>query len=62
MLQFGYLDNQQQIDEFTRNDYVENSRSVIKKEWMDTKRKYTDIELAQSTHRIMMSLVDDYRK
>ena len=58
MLQFGYLDDQQQIDEFTRNDYVESSRSVIKKEWMDTKRRYTDIELAQSTHRIMTSLED----
>lgn len=56
MLKFGYLDNQQQIDEFTKNDYVESSKAVIKKEWMDTKRKYNTSDIAQSTALIMKIL------
>ena len=39
MLEFGYLDNDQQGVKYTRDDYVESSRAVIKKLWMDTKRK-----------------------
>jgi len=58
MLKFGYLDNKQQVDEFTKNDYVDSSGAVVKKEWMDTKRKYSSIEIAQSTSRIMKSLND----
>ncbi len=39
MYKFGYFDNKEQISEFTRNDYVETSGTVIKKLWMDSKRK-----------------------
>ncbi|MEE8303343.1 MAG: hypothetical protein V3S24_13015, partial [Candidatus Tectomicrobia bacterium] len=39
MLRYGYLDNQQQIVEFAENDSVESTKAIIKKEWMDTKRK-----------------------
>ena len=39
MYQFGYFDNQYQIAEFTKNDYVETSKAIIKKLWMDSKRK-----------------------
>ena len=31
MLDYGYLDNEQQIDIFTRDDFVESSHAVIKK-------------------------------
>lgn len=58
MFRFGYLDNKRQVDEFTKNDYVESSRVVVKKEWMDTKRKYSSVEIAESTSRIMKSLND----
>jgi ABC-type uncharacterized transport system substrate-binding protein len=39
MLRFRYFDNREQAAEFTRNDYVETSRAVVKKMWMDSKRK-----------------------
>ena len=39
MLKFGYLDNRQQAADFSQKDYTETSRVIIKKLWMDTKRK-----------------------
>ena len=42
----GYLDNQKQIEAFTRDDFVESSTAVIQKAWMDTKKKYSSIEIA----------------
>jgi ABC-type uncharacterized transport system substrate-binding protein len=56
LLKYRYLDSSQQADEFTRNDYVESSKAVLKKEWMDTKRKNSQAEIAASTQRIMKSL------
>ena len=38
-LDFKYLDNEKQGEEYTKKDYVESSKAVIKKLWMDTKRK-----------------------
>ncbi len=52
LLRAGYLDSQEQADEFTKHDYVESSRAIIRKDWMDTKRKYKNSEIAQSTDRI----------
>lgn len=45
MLKFGYVDNQAQADEYSKNDYVESSTAVIKKVWMDTKRKNSKAEM-----------------
>src|SRR5919204_628010 len=45
MLKYGYLDNRQQIEEFTTHDYVESSKAVVKKAWMDTKRKRSEFEI-----------------
>jgi len=56
MLKNGYLDNKQQIEEFAHKDEIESSKAVIKKKWMDTKRKYSDIELAQATHDIVEAI------
>lgn len=60
MLKYGYLDNQQQIDEYTKNDTIESSKAIIKKEWMDTKRKNSKEEVAVTTVRIMASL-DEFK-
>ncbi len=60
MLQFGYLDNGDQIDEFTRTDSVMSSTAVVKKEWMDTKRKNTTSDIAAATVRITAS-IDRFR-
>jgi len=56
MLNYGYLDNLQQANDFTKNDYVESSRVLIKKTWMDTKRKNSFREIAQTSDRIMKSI------
>lgn len=39
MLKFGYFDNKDQIATYTKNNYVETSKVIIKKLWMDTKRQ-----------------------
>ncbi|MBT7072271.1 MAG: hypothetical protein HN975_15420 [Anaerolineae bacterium] len=56
MLNYGYLDSVQQADAFTKNDHVESSKAVIKKAWMDTKRKNNSQEIAETTVRIMRSI------
>lgn len=56
MLRFKYLDNKSQIAEYTRNDFVETSRSVIKKMWMDSKRKKSNQEKATVTALITKSI------
>ncbi len=56
MLKYGYLDNTQQIATLATQDYIESDKAVIKKLWMDTKRKYSSIEIAQATTRIMQEV------
>lgn len=45
MLKFHYFENREQADEFTRNDYIETPRVVVKKLWMDSKRKSSKGEM-----------------
>ena len=45
LLKFGYLDTQAQADAYTANDFVESSKAVIQKVWMDTKRKSSKPEM-----------------
>jgi len=52
LLAFGYLDSRKQGDEYTRNDYVESSRAVIRKLWMDTKRKDSLKHIAEAVKAI----------
>ena len=56
MLDSGYLDNEEQAAAFTRDDTVESSKAIVKKEWMDSKKKNNTLELAQATDRVMGSL------
>ncbi len=39
LLKLGYLEDEEQIDEFIVHNYVESSSVILKKLWMDTKRK-----------------------
>ena len=39
LLEFKFLDDAQQAADYTKNDYVETPALVIKKTWMDSKRK-----------------------
>ncbi len=56
MLHYGYLDNAQQAKAFTENDRVTSSKVVIQKSWMDTKRKFSFHEIAETTARIMQEI------
>lgn len=56
MLRYGYLDDQVQVDAFTRDDFVENDRTVLRKAWMDTKRRNSSKEIAEATLRIMAEI------
>ncbi len=56
MLEFGYLDNDRQGVQYTRDDYVESSRAVIKKLWMDTKRKNSREQIEHTVKRIVTEL------
>jgi ABC-type uncharacterized transport system substrate-binding protein len=60
MLNYGYLDNVQQVKAFTQNDHIESSKVIIKKVWMDTKRKNSFKDIAKTTDRIMQS-IDAYK-
>lgn len=40
MLKLGYFDNKNQMSRYSDSDYVETSRAVIKKLWMDSKRRF----------------------
>ncbi len=53
MLRYKYIDNETQVKTFTAKDYVESSQAVVKKTWMDTKRRNSEKEIAATTMRIM---------
>ena len=56
LLKHRYLDTQEQAERFTREDFVESTKAVLKKEWMDTKRRDGRAHIAKATQRIMKSL------
>lgn len=53
LIEFGFIDNTDQAAEFTETDYVESSSSVVKKVWMDTKRKSSKSKIATVVNTIM---------
>ena len=53
LLDFGYLDNEGQGKSFWNDDYVESSTAVVRKLWMDTKRRNKISEIADSVARII---------
>ncbi len=56
MLKHGYLDSSAQAEELMRQDRVESSKAVIRKEWMNTKQEYSPEEIARSTVRIKQAI------
>ena len=46
LIDFDFLDDERQVKEYTENDYVESSKVIVKKVWMDSKRKNTMKEIA----------------
>ncbi|GAB0056204.1 hypothetical protein SIID45300_00509 [Candidatus Magnetaquicoccaceae bacterium FCR-1] len=53
LLELGYFDQQAQIARFLREDRVETSRAVLRKLWMDTKRKSAPDEMVASARRVL---------
>ena len=56
LLKFAYLDSQKQADTFTRKNHVTNSRIVLKKYWMDTKRRNSKQQISESFGHITAEL------
>ncbi|MBF0417097.1 MAG: hypothetical protein HQL86_02475 [Magnetococcales bacterium] len=52
LLELRYFDRQEQVERFIRDDQVETSRVVLRKLWMDTKRKSTPEEMEESARRV----------
>ncbi len=52
MRRAGYFNSAEQADEYSRNDYVETPTVIVKKLWMDTKRKKSRQEKLQATAEI----------
>ncbi|MHB9154201.1 MAG: ABC transporter substrate-binding protein [Endomicrobiales bacterium] len=52
LLKFGYLDEKSQAEEFTENDSVETSKIIMRKLWMDTKRRKSKEDKARVTLEI----------
>ena len=56
MLRYGYLDDDEQVNAFAKDHFVESSRAIIRKSWMDTKRRNSSKEIAEATLRIMSEI------
>jgi len=56
LLEFGFLEEEQQAAVFTATDRVESRRAVIKKLWMDTKRKHEKKDIVASMTEIMAEI------
>jgi len=52
MLRYGYLENEDQARELAERDFVESDKAIIRKDWMDTKRKNGPGDIALQTVRI----------
>lgn len=53
MLRYEFLADADEVAEFTRNDYVQSKRVVLKKLWMDTKRKSDQSDIARATASVV---------
>ena len=53
---FGYLQNDRQAVQLLESDFVETKTAVIKKAWMDTKRKDSRADIGRATARVMSEI------
>lgn len=58
MLDYRFLDNVQQAETLAKRDTVTSSKAVIEKDWMDTKRLTSRLQMAESSHRIMKRIYE----
>jgi ABC-type uncharacterized transport system substrate-binding protein len=60
MLKYGYFDNDDDITEYTKNDYIETSKVIMKKLWMNTKKKKGTEEIASAVTKIV-NISDEFK-
>lgn len=53
MLKYGYFENEDQINDYTKMDSVETSKAIVSKLWMDTKRKSDRHEISKTLVKII---------
>jgi len=56
LIEFGFLENEQQAVLFTATDNVDGERAVIKKLWMDTKRRNEKKDIVARINEIMATV------
>ncbi len=56
LIDFGYLDNHEQAQAFTEQGRISNERIEMRKYWMDTKRKSSELEIANTLATIVAQL------
>jgi ABC-type uncharacterized transport system substrate-binding protein len=56
MRKYGYFTNDQQARQLAETDFVETEKVVVRKMWMDTKRRDAALEMATVTGRIMAEI------
>lgn len=56
LMKYGFLDGPEQIQALIQHDTVESSTAIVKRWWMDSKRKNTKPEMMESTVRITKEL------
>jgi ABC-type uncharacterized transport system substrate-binding protein len=56
MLKYGYFETPEQAAEYGKNDFVEAGKAVVKKAWMDAKRKKSRAEKIQMSARILAAI------
>lgn len=56
LIDFKFADNEKQIEEYTQNDYLETDKIVIKKAWMDSKKKSQKREILAAAERIAQEI------
>lgn len=56
LIEFGYLDDAAQGEAYTRDDFIDNGRVAVKKLWMDTKRRNSRSQIADTLRGIIAEI------
>lgn len=56
MLKYGYFETQEQIDEYGKNDFVETAKVIVRKVWMDAKRKKSRTQKIHMSAQILAAV------
>lgn len=60
LLEFGYLDSSDQRETFTSTDHVVSSKADLRKFWMDTKRKSSEAQIAETVD-VLVGQLEEFK-